>query len=80
MGFWFPVEEAAEGLAGRTIQDVFPPNGGLQVMGIERAAGCVQIGPRGDTTIERGDRLMVYGDSDAMDQLSQRASQAVHPR
>ena len=35
------IDEQAAGLAGRTIHEVFPPNGGLQVMGIERAAGGV---------------------------------------
>ena len=78
------IDDAAAGLVGRAIHDVFPPNGGLQVMGIERATGGVQVGPRGDTLIERGDRLMVYGDGNAMDLLSRHASPdtrpAVHPR
>lgn len=72
------VGEEAAGLAGRTIQEVFPPNGGLQVMGIERAVGGVQVGPRGNTTIAAGDRLMVYGESEAMADLS--AGSAAPPR
>ncbi len=71
------VEDEAAGLAGRTLQDVFPPNAGLQVMGLERASQPLQVGPRGDTLIERGDRLMVYGESSAMAHLSSTASQGV---
>ena len=78
------VEEEAAGLAGHTLHEVFPPNGGLQVMGIERATGGVQVGPRGDTMIEAGDRLMVYGESEAITHLSASAAQGVrsvmHPR
>ena len=74
------VTEEAAGLAGRTIQEVFPPNGGLQVMGIESATGGVQVGPRGDTAIERGDRLIVYGERDAIARLSQPASPAARAR
>lgn len=64
------VEEEAAGLGGRTIQEVFPADCGVQVMGIERAGGGLQIGPRGDTSISAGDRLMVYGEAAAISTLS----------
>ncbi|MGE3855315.1 MAG: TrkA family potassium uptake protein, partial [Dehalococcoidia bacterium] len=63
-------DDEAEGLAGRTIQEVFADSSGVQVMGIERAGGRLQIGPRGDTRIAAGDRLMVYGESSAISRLS----------
>ena len=64
------VEEEAAGLGGRTIQEVFPADCGVQVMGIECAGGGLQIGPRGDTSIGAGDRLMVYGEASAISTLS----------
>lgn len=71
------VNREAAGLVGRTLQEVFPPHGGLQVMGIERAIGGLEVGPRTDTTIASGDRLMVYGDHDAIDHLSVDAPRSV---
>ncbi|MFA7249445.1 MAG: TrkA family potassium uptake protein [Dehalococcoidia bacterium] len=73
------VDDACAGLIGRAIHDVFLPNSGLVVMGVERAASGVQVGPRGDMIIERGDRLMVYGESEAMDQVVQSATPGRHP-
>lgn len=63
------VEEEAEGLAGRTIQEVFSRESGVQVMAVERTGAGLQVGPRGDTAIASGDRLMVYGDSAAISRL-----------
>ncbi len=73
------VGDEAAGLAGRTIQDVFAASGGLQVMGIERTGRPLQVGPRGDTIITLGDRLMVYGDSDAVEQFPATAGHARPP-
>ncbi len=68
------VDQGADGLVGRSLQEVFPPSGGLQVMGIERAGGQLHVGPRGDSMIESGDRLMVYGESEAIEHLSATAA------
>lgn len=64
------VEDEAAGLGGRSVQEVFPSDCGVQVMGIERSTGGLQIGPRGDTLIAAGDRLMVYGESSAISKLA----------
>jgi len=71
------VEDEAASLAGRTIQDIFPPDSGLQVLGIERGARGIEVGPRGATVIAAGDRIMVYGESEALEQLSPTTSQGV---
>lgn len=63
------VEEEAESLAGRTIQEVFSHESGVQVMAVERVGAGLQVGPRGDTPIASGDHLMVYGDSEAISRL-----------
>ena len=71
------VEDEAAALAGRTILDVFPPDSGLQVLGIERGPRGIEIGPRGNTIIAVGDRIMVYGESEALEHLSAATSQGV---
>ena len=71
------VEDEAAALAGRTIQDVFPVDSGLQVLGIERGARGIEVGPHGNTMLEAGDRIMVYGESEALEQLSPTSSQGV---
>lgn len=73
------VEDEAASLAGRTIQEVFRPDSGLQVLGIERGARGIEVGPHGNTVLAAGDRIMVYGESEALEQLSPNASQGVRP-
>lgn len=60
----------ATALAGHTIAEAFSPATGLHVMGMERASGRLEVGPPGTATIEAGDRLMLYGDHDAIARLS----------
>jgi voltage-gated potassium channel len=50
------------GLGGRTIEDVMQPCRGAVVLGVQRATGAIQVGPRGDTSLEVGDRLIVLGE------------------
>jgi len=50
------------GLGGRTIEDVMQPCRGAVVLGVQRATGAIQVGPRGDTPLEVGDRLIVLGE------------------
>lgn len=68
------VEDEAAPLARRTIHEVFPPDGGLQVLGIERGTRGIEVGPHGNTMLETGDRIMVYGESEALEQLSPTSS------
>ena len=50
------------GLGGRTIQDIMQSCRGAVVMGVQRATGAIQVGPRGDTHLNVGDRLIVLGE------------------
>ena len=50
------------GLAGRTIEDVMRSCRGAVVLGVQGASGAIQVGPRGNTVLEAGDRLIVLGE------------------
>jgi len=50
------------GLGGRTIQDVMQSSRRAVVLGVQRATGTIQVGPRGDTSLEVGDRLIILGE------------------
>jgi len=50
------------GLGGRTIEDVMHSSQRAVVLGVQRATGAIQVGPRGDTALEVGDRLIVLGE------------------
>ncbi len=57
------VEDAPQGMAGRTLDSVVPEGTAVHVMGMEREGEGFMVGPHGDLTLRRGDRLFVYGDS-----------------
>jgi voltage-gated potassium channel len=50
------------GLGSRTIEDVMQPSRRAVVLGVQRASGAIQVGPRGNTRLKVGDRLIVLGD------------------
>ncbi len=50
------------GLGGRTIEDVMGSSRSAVVLGVQRATGAIQVGPRGDARMEAGDRLIVLGE------------------
>jgi voltage-gated potassium channel len=56
--------EASEesGLAGMTIEGCFQACPGATVLALQKASGAIQVGPRGTTVLEPGDRLIVLGD------------------
>jgi len=56
--------EASEesGLAGMTIEGCFQACPGATVLALQKASGAIQVGPRGATVLEPGDRLIVLGD------------------
>jgi Trk K+ transport system NAD-binding subunit len=56
--------EASEesGLAGMTIEGCFQACPGATVLALQKASGAIQVGPRGATILELGDRLIVLGD------------------
>ena len=62
------------GLGGRTIEDVIQPCGEAVVLGVQRATGAIQVGPRGGTRLEVGDRLIVLGDEAELESIRPRRS------
>ena len=64
------VAEEAEELAGQTIDEAFAGLGSTRVLGLERGAGALTVGPPGDTTLRHGDRLMLYGAEAEIERLS----------
>jgi voltage-gated potassium channel len=49
------------GLAGRTIENCFRTCPGANILALQKASGAIHVGPRGSTTLDLGDRLMVLG-------------------
>jgi len=79
--------EASEesGLAGMTIERCFQSCPGATVLALQKASGAIQVGPRGATVLELGDRLIVLGDEADLEALSpppptKRAEQATPER
>ncbi len=64
------IEISAEsGLAGRTIEDVMQACRGSVVLGVQKATGDIQVAPRGSTTLEMGDRLIVMGEEEELEAI-----------
>ncbi len=66
----FLVADDRVGLAGQTIAEAYGPLPNVHVLGLEHHDGRFTIGPSGDTLLAEGDRLMLYGQRDAIEQLS----------
>jgi len=64
--------EASEesGLAGMTIEKCFQACPGATVLALQKVSGAIQVGPRGKTVLEPGDRLIVLGDEADLEALS----------
>jgi voltage-gated potassium channel len=68
------IEISAESnLGGRTIEDVMESCRGAVVLGVQRATGAIQVGPRGSTSLEVGDRLIVLGDETELEAIRPRS-------
>lgn len=57
------------GLAGSTIERCFINCPGATVLALQKPTGPIQVGPRGATVLEVGDRLMVLGDEEDLEAL-----------
>ena len=60
----------AVGLAGQTIEEACGPLDGVRVLGLEHVDGRFTVGPNGKLLLAEGDRLMLYGDREAIEALS----------
>jgi voltage-gated potassium channel len=64
------------GLGGRTIEEVMHSCRGAVVLGVQRASGAIQVGPRGNTPLEVGDRLIVLGEETELEAIRPAGSRA----
>ena len=67
------VEDAPRGMAGRTLEAVAAQAPAVHVLGMERDGEGFTVGPHGDVTLRRGDRLFVYGDSEDVAVIARQA-------
>ncbi len=63
---------AGDWLAERTLVELQLANEGVLVLGIERRDGAYVGAPRGQTRVESGDQLVLYGRDDALNDLGKR--------
>jgi hypothetical protein len=61
-----------EWLQGQTLAQLQLPREGVIVLGIERSCGTYVGTPRGDTVVESGDSLILYGRQDSLLELDTR--------
>ena len=64
--------EAGHWMAGQTLADSRLTDEGMLVLGVERPNGVYLGAPRGDTAVEPGNRLLVYGPTGPLDELHNR--------
>jgi voltage-gated potassium channel len=57
-------------LAGMTIEGCFQACPTATTLAVQKANGAIQVGPRGTTVLELGDRLIVLGDEADLEALS----------
>jgi len=74
--------EASEesGLAGMTIERCFQACPGATVLALQKASGAVQVGPRGGTILETGDRLMVLAREEELEALHPAPTPSAQPQ
>lgn len=58
------------GLDGRTVAEVLTEVHGTRILGVEHANGELVVGPPGDLRLRTGDRLMLYGDPQEIEELA----------
>ena len=68
--------DVSDWLAGKTLKSLALPNEGILVLGIIRPDGTYLGAPRGDTTVEAGDRMLVYGRSPTLADIDRRRADA----
>ncbi len=64
------------GLGGRTIEDVMRSCREAVVLGVQRASGEIQVGPRSSTLLEVGDRLIVLGEEAELETIRPASNRA----
>lgn len=64
--------EEADWIAGRTLAELALSDEGVLVLGVQRGAQAYLGAPRGDTRVEAGDVLIVYGPGQRIEDLDRR--------
>lgn len=64
------VVDPDSGLDGQTIAQAFEAGMGISLLGLEHADKDIMIGPSGSEILHDGDRLMIYGSPQSIEQLS----------
>ncbi len=64
--------EPGDWLAGKCLKDCRLPDAGITVLGITRGAGAYVGVPTGQTQVNAGDVLVLYGHADALAELDKR--------
>lgn len=64
------VVDPDSGLDGQTIAEAFEAGMGISLLGLEHADKDIMIGPSGSEILHDGDRLMIYGSPQSIEQLS----------
>ncbi|MBX7111088.1 MAG: potassium channel protein [Dehalococcoidia bacterium] len=67
------IGEGGPAVAGKTLGELLSGLRATRVLGVERAGGEVVVGPDSDLRLRAGDRLMLYGDQQEIEEL------AAHP-
>lgn len=60
---------AESGLAGQTIHDLLHTCPSAVVLGLQKASGEIQVGPRADSMLAEGDRLIVLGEESELEAI-----------
>ena len=57
------------GLAGQTIHDILHACRTVVVLGLQRSAGELEVGPPGSTVMRAGDRVILMGEEEELEQI-----------
>jgi Trk K+ transport system NAD-binding subunit len=66
--------DEASGFDGRTIMDVFGAQDDVRLLGVDHQGGRLVVGPSGSEVLHVGDRLMVYGTQQSIENLTRNQS------
>lgn len=66
--------DPGEWLAGCTLGELRLRSEGVNVLGVEKADGSYIGAPGGDTRLEAGDTILVYGHTEGLEELSRRSA------
>ncbi len=72
------ISDGSGTLVGQTVREALEGFRSTRILGIERADGQLVVGPAVDTQLRNGDRLMLYGDQQEIEELAGRPVLEAH--